>query len=472
MKTIWNYICDRVNETPQKTAISYKQNDTVIHVTFSQFKEDIAALAAHFQGAGQRRKKIVLMSENTYSFLVAAFGIMASDNILIPLDARMNQESIDEITARVQPDQILRCSDIPQIIEKNTPASGLTSDPSDTAMIMFTSGSTGVSKGVCLTQNNLIADAVSSVEHALISADSFRNLICLPMHHIFCFAVDVMWVVIKGCPLALNTSVIRIKDELREFDCSRVCMVPMMAEVLLTALDMEARNHPETDRNLIRKTVLGEHFRRIILGGAFIEPKLREGLLSYGIEVICGYGMTEATGPVSSEEGAGARAGSVGDILPCNEVKIIDNEICIRGTNVMQGYYHDEQTTAEHLQDGWLKTGDYGYIKDHYLYITGKKKNLIITSNGENVSPEELEKYLHESPMIREVICFQKDDQIQAVIYPDMETFNQETLDAWVKSVNQRLPMYKQIRKYTVTEKELEKTSSMKIKRESYYFGA
>ena len=218
--------------------------------------------------------------------------------------------------------------------------------------------------------------------------------------------------------------------------------------------------------------MLGEHFRRIILGGAFIEPKLREGLLSYGIEVICGYGMTEATGPVSSEEGAGARAGSVGDILPCNEVKIIDNEICIRGTNVMQGYYHDEQTTAEHLQDGWLKTGDYGYIKDHYLYITGKKKNLIITSNGENVSPEELEKYLHESPMIREVICFQKDDQIQAVIYPNMETFNQETLDAWVKSVNQRLPMYKQIRKYTVTDKELEKTSSMKIKRESYYFGA
>ena len=471
MKTIWNYLCDRAAESPDKTAISYKQGDRIIHVTFSQFKKDVSSLASHLLSSGLSRQKIILMSENTYPFLIAAFGIMAAGNILIPLDARMNQESINDITARLQPDHILRCSDISRIIEKSVPAPELTSDPAETAMIMFTSGSTGVSKGVCLTQNNLIANAVSSVEHAQISADSFRNLICLPMHHIFCFAVDVMWVVIKGCPLALNTSVVRIKDELKEFGCSRVCMVPMMAEVLLTALDTEARNHPETDRNDIRKNVLGDCFRRIILGGAFIEPKLRDGLLSYGIEVICGYGMTETTGPVSSEEGAGARAGSVGDILPCNEVKIIDNEICIRGSNVMQGYYNDEQTTAEHLQDGWLKTGDYGYIRDHYLYITGKKKNLIITSNGENVSPEELEKYLHESPMVREVICFQKDDQIQAVIYPDMEIYSEKNLDEWVKSVNQRLPMFKQIRKYSVTDKELEKTSSMKIKRESYLFG-
>jgi long-chain acyl-CoA synthetase len=166
---------------------------------------------------------------------------------------------------------------------------------------MFTSGSTGASKGVCLSQRNLIVSAISSVEHALVDADSFKNIICLPMYHIFCFAVDFLWLIIKGCPIAINSSVIALKDEIKEFEASRVCMVPMMAETILTGLHMTKNQNRDLNADEVRELTLGKKFKRIILGGAFIEPALRKGLVSYGIEVICGYGMTEVTGPVSSE---------------------------------------------------------------------------------------------------------------------------------------------------------------------------
>lgn len=497
MRTICDYLDKTVAGREEKTAVSYKEAGVVKNITFLQLKQDIYAVAKAIKDMGYQREKFILIGENSYRWMVYALGIIVSDNILVPVDNRMDKKSYQEMVQRVDAKGVCYSKAVEATVEDaGSQESGIykvnineselkpgedavswDSDIDDIALIMFTSGSTGASKGVCLSQRNLIVSAISSVEHALVDADSFKNIICLPMYHIFCFAVDFLWLIVKGCPIAINSSVIALKDEIKEFEASRVCMVPMMAETILTGLHMTKNQNSDLNSDKVRELTLGKNFKRIILGGAFIEPALREGLVSYGIEVICGYGMTEATGPVSSEEGAGARAGSIGDILPCNEVKIIDNEICVKGDNVMSGYYNDPEATKETMQDGWLKTGDFGYIKNNYLYITGKKKNLIITANGENVSPEELEAYIHESPMVKEVVCFQKNNQIRALIYPNLENIEQVALDdireklyGFIRELNRRLPFYKHIQYIELTDKELEKTPSMKIKREKYYY--
>lgn len=492
MRTICDYLDKTVAGREEKIAVSCKEAGVVKHITFSQLKQDIYAVAKSIRDMGYHWEKFILIGENSYRWMVYALGIIVSDNILVPVDNRMDKKGYQEMVQRVEAKGVcyskaveatVNDSDIykvninESVLKPCEDVLSLDSNIDDIALIMFTSGSTGASKGVCLSQRNLIVSAISSVEHALVDADSFKNIICLPMYHIFCFAVDFLWLIIKGCPIAINSSVIALKDEIKEFEASRVCMVPMMAETILTGLHMTKNQNKDLDVDEVRELTLGKKFKRIILGGAFIEPALREGLVSYGIEVICGYGMTEATGPVSSEEGAGERAGSIGDILPCNEVKIIDNEICVKGENVMLGYYNDPETTQETLQDGWLKTGDFGYIKDNYLYITGKKKNLIITANGENVSPEELETYIHESPIVKEVVCFQKNNQIRALIYPNLENIEQITMDTikeklsvFIQGLNRKLPFYKHIQYFELTDKELEKTPSMKIKREKYYY--
>lgn len=497
MRTICDYLDKTVAGREEKTAVSYKEAGVVKNITFLQLKQDIYAVAKAIKDMGYQREKFILIGENSYRWMVYALGIIVSDNILVPVDNRMDKKSYNEMVQRVDAKGVCYSKAVEATVEDaGSQESGIykvnineselkpgedavswDSDIDDIALIMFTSGSTGASKGVCLSQRNLIVSAISSVEHALVDADSFKNIICLPMYHIFCFAVDFLWLIVKGCPIAINSSVIALKNEIKEFEASRVCMVPMMAETILTGLHMTKNQNSDLNSDKVRELTLGKNFKRIILGGAFIEPALREGLVSYGIEVICGYGMTEATGPVSSEEGAGARAGSIGDILPCNEVKIIDNEICVKGDNVMSGYYNDPEATKETMQDGWLKTGDFGYIKDNYLYITGKKKNLIITANGENVSPEELETYIHESPMVKEVVCFQKNNQIRALIYPNLENIEQVALDdireklyGFIRELNRRLPFYKHIQYIELTDKELEKTPSMKIKREKYYY--
>lgn len=420
-------------------------------------------------------------------------GIIVSDNILVALDTRINHDEYEKIVKNVEAQGVFYSTltkntvgDISGLLQINIdeyePVNAddsiiFDSDINDMAMIMFTSGSTGKSKGVCLSQKNLISDACCTAEHALINPDECCNIICLPMFHIFCFAIDVMWLFVKGCAIAINSSIIRIKDEIKEFNASRVCMVPMMAEILLNELNTFYNNHSELTKSRVRQMVLGEKFHRIILGGAFVEQTLRDNLASYDMEVICGYGMTEATAAISSEEGSGARKGSIGEILNCNEVRIIDGEICARGDNIMMGYYKDEEATKEILSDGWLRTGDLGYIKDNYLYITGKKKNLIITGNGENVSPEELEGYLYESPVVKEVVCYQKNNQIRALIYPDYQGNKKlkkdeikEKLEGFIQNMNRKMPMHKHIQAFDITDKELEKTSNMKIKREKYYY--
>ena len=175
-------------------------------------------------------------------------------------------------------------------------------------------------------------------------------------------------------------------------------------------------------KKMVAKAAFGGNLRIICSGGAYLDPDYVDKFKEYGITILQGYGMTECSPVISTNLEWENKKGSVGKLLPNCEAKVVDEEIWVRGSSVMQGYYKMPEQTAETLEDGWLKTGDLGYVdEDDFVYITGRRKNLIILANGENVSPEELENQLSRSALVKEILVREKDKVIEAEIFPDYE---------------------------------------------------
>lgn len=204
-----------------------------------------------------------------------------------------------------------------------------------------------------------------------------------------------------------------------------------------------------------------------------MNPAYVETFAKYGITIYQGYGMTECSPVISSNYIGNMKAGSVGKLMPNCEAKIVDEELWVKGSSVMQGYYRMPRETAETLEDGWLKTGDLGYVDEEgFVFLTGRKKNLIITPNGENVSPEEIENKLGENRLVQEVLVREKKGVIEAEIFPDYEYAKKkkikdirEGLQQMIDEYNKQAPLYKRIYALQIREKEFEKNTTRKIKR-------
>lgn len=200
----------------------------------------------------------------------------------------------------------------------------------------------------------------------------------------------------------------------------------------------------------------------LICGGAPLKQSYIDGMDALGIQVLNGYGITECSPVVSVNRNRYYRSGSIGLPLECCEVRIQGGEICVKGDIVMAGYYEDEAATREVLEDGWFKTGDIGYLdEDGFLFVTGRKKNLIILSNGKNVAPEELEEKILDITGVKEVVVYVENDIITAEVFADEETGIQES----VMALNKELPGYKRIQRVKFRTSEFEKTTTKKIKR-------
>ena len=214
----------------------------------------------------------------------------------------------------------------------------------------------------------------------------------------------------------------------------------------------------------------GGNLEIIICGGAALDPDIEKALYDIGFTVISGYGITECSPVVAVNRNKDFRFGSVGRILGCNEVRIDEpdekgiGEILVSGTNVMKGYYKDEKATNEVFDGKWFKTGDYGYIEDDYLFITGRKKNLIVLANGENVSAEEIEMKLMKLEYVKEVLVYEQDNKIVAEFYLD-DKITKDTLEKDIEKYNRSVPLYKNISYIKIRDIPFEKTTTMKIKR-------
>ena len=292
----------------------------------------------------------------------------------------------------------------------------------------------------------------------------------LSVHHAYCLSMDILKGMTLGAIICINDSLLRVAKNIKLFQPNMILMVPLMIETMAKKLEDAAGLPPE----IVKKEVFGENFHTICSGGAYLNPAYIDLFQRYGITILQGYGMTECAPVISTTVPWNIRKESVGQLIPNCEAKTVDKELWVRGSSVMKGYYKMPEETAEALtEDGWLRTGDLGYVDEEgFVYLTGRKKNLIITKNGENVSPEELENKIGEHRLVQEILVRESNGVIEAEIFPDYEyakkkeiTEIQAVLQEVVDDYNKTAPAHKRVYSLKVRETEFEKTPSKKIKR-------
>ena len=463
--------------------------------SFHQFRIDADALGVWLQEQfPAQRVHAALVGTTSYAYLTAWFGIQCGNHVSVPLDAANSIEKIsDEINRsdsvivflddkhakNLENFKILcpavkyfiRLSDLPELIASylGQIPSG-TPEASDLAAILFTSGTTGLSKGVMLSHGNLIDNATCEPDHHYRGT---KRMTVLPIHHVFCFTCDILCAFWYGRAICINDSMMRIVRNLKLFQPHSVTFVPMIAASVLKRMNQMAETNP--DELAVGKEVFGENFDIIYTGGAYLSPEIIHGYQEFGIEIAQGYGMTECSPRICTGVKGCPHPESVGRIVDRCQVRITDeSEIWVKSPSVMMGYYHNPEETAKSLTpDGWLRTGDLGYQdEDGYLYITGRKKNLIILSNGENVSPEEIENQFAYFAPVKEIVVYALDGAIAAEVFPDSdyESENiQDEIQAKIDEINLKFPPAKRIVRLILRETEFPKTASRKIIRDKIH---
>lgn len=389
-----------------------------------------------------------------------------------------------------------------------------TIDENAMSFLIFTSGTTDLAKGVMLSHKNICSDIIAVVSALYIdNTDSVLSI--LPLHHTYACTVDFLtFAYIGGC-ISFNEGLKHISKNLKETKPSILILVPLIIESMYKKIWTQASKDwklryklklgltfsnflyynlkIDIRRKIFKKIIdnLGGRVRLIIAGAAAIDPVVTKGLQNMGILTLQGYGLTEASPIVAVNREEKNKDNSIGLPLPGVEVKIVNTdkegngEIIVKGNNVMLGYYQNEEATRKVLKDGWLYTGDRGKMDDEgFLYITGRMKNVIVTKNGKNIFPEEVEAYINKSPYIKESLVTGKDDAeknetiVTAQIVIDLENIKEKLnnpnpsqeeiyklIKSEIKQVNRNMPLYKRVQDFTIRENEFAKTTTKKIKR-------
>lgn len=505
------------NKYESKSAFEYQLKKQDISISFSEFKKQVEAFGSYLFSQGFDGKHIAVFGENSYEWILTHFAVTCGGNVIVPIDKELNADNIaellidseskvfiysntyadiaEELRAKLSDIVFLNMKDIPQCVEqgKQLISNGYTDyidvkvDKDDLASIVYTSGTTGKSKGVMLTHNNFC----SCMYGACCSEQLFGTaLLILPLHHTFGFTANILAEMFYGCTIYISKSLKNLSEDFKKVKPQHLLCVPLIVETLYKNIWLNAKKQGKdkllkilvTISNVLlkckidlRKTLfqsvisgLGGNINLLVSGGAPIDKKYIEGFKAFGITVLNGYGITECGPIVAVNRSKYNVIGSVGLPLCCNEVKIAeDGEILVKGDNVMLGYYHNEEETKKVFSDGWFKTGDIGFI-DKYgaLHITGRIKNLIILANGENIPAESIEEQIYTIPYVKEVVCYGKDNVIVAEIYLDEEVADaKERINDDIQIVNQRLPQIRNIGKVVVRDTEFPKTTTKKIKR-------
>ncbi len=448
------------------------KNSTEITVEFNgkkvgkeRFVQDIGKSCKfwknYFAGKGHH---IGLIAENSYLWLVQCMGIIASGNVLVAYNYTLSEEDLRYLT-ELSDTELLVCDtgmadeyrsfgipvlelqegmeEIAEPIEEN---------PEDeTIVILFSSGTGGRSKPVPLTKKNFLAYGRQCMDEP----GGETTLMPLPLYHIgglYCY-----YDLIKGNHLIISSAKNWIRDIGTE-NVTRLFVVPGMLNQFFQKIDSGALKKRQLSR-----------LDNIVSLGAALTAVQEERLLQMGIRLEVFYGLTETTGLLAGPGGA-FRKGSSGRIMPYVELKIDNGEIAARGANVMKGYYKLAAETEAMLKDGWLYTGDLGRIdEDGYLYITGRKKNIILLESGENVSPEELENKLYQCPVVAECRVYEKKGKLNADICMSRDgrelEEEQREMDGFIRELNKSLPLTHRIAAFHASWETLEKTSTGKLKR-------
>lgn len=506
-------------------AFRYNLDGKKVEITYESFKNDIEALGTYFIKNGYTNKKIAVVGENSYEWVVTYFAAVNSGNIILPFDkelksnelgillnksatdllvyAESKQGAVDEMKENgLEVQNFLCMKDFKDVFEEGKALIDsdfdeyfkVKTNPDEMCAIIYTSGTTGDPKGVMLSQKNLVKDAYLSVSVMKIPRDT---VLILPLNHTFGFMAGMMCQIWMGYCIFINNSLKTVIKDIKEAKPGHISVVPLFVENIWKNIWKSAEKQGKADllRKMIKvsngmrkvgidlrrklfKSVLdnfGGNLEMIISGGAPIADEYMKGFDDIGITIINGFGITECSPIVALNRVEDIKWGTVGEAIPTVSLKIEnpdendEGEIWVKGDIVMLGYYNNEEATNEAIKDGWFNTGDIGKMVDgKYLKITGRKKNLIILANGKNVYPEELEYLISRIDNVTEVLVYEEDDLITAEIFSDAEE-NRDAVREQIKKdvleLNKKLAIYKQIKKIKFRNQEFEKTTTKKIKR-------
>lgn len=382
-------------------------------------------------------------------------------------------------------------------------------DPNALHILLFTSGTTGNAKGVCLSHKNIVSN-VRAIASIVKVDTSTKVLSILPIHHTYECTIGNMLLLYGGGTITYCDGLKYISKNINEYKPNFVLCVPLLLEnvhkkimkVLAKSLPKKYQkpgtnildNLPFFMKPIVKhkiKKSLGGKLHTFIVGAAAVNPEIVSDFFKFGIRVLQGYGLTECSPLVAGNNDFFQKYESAGLPIPFMEYKIDEpneegiGQIIVKGDSVMLGYYKNEEETKRVLKDGWFYTGDLGKIdKDGYLYITGRCKSVIVTKNGKNIYPEELEYYLNDHPLIAEAMVIgvydekEKDTIVNASIFPNIEEIKehlhteeptkeqiQKLMNTIVQDINKKFPNYKHMKAVNIRDTEFEKTTTQKIKR-------
>ena len=520
-------------------------------ITHKEFRDHVKALGTKFVNIGLKDKRVAVISENRYEWGIVYLAVVNGTGVIVPLDKSLPENEIESLIIRSEVEAIVysqKYNDIMDRIKKENKTkvkyfismdlekeeNGIYSeyelikqgkelleagnrefldakiDAENMAIMLFTSGTTAMSKAVMLSHKNICAN-IMDITSVLRIYDTDRFLSFLPLHHTFECTTGFLYPLSRGSSIAFCEGIRHIADNLKEYKASVMVSVPILFEGMYKKVmkTIEKKGKLKTVQKGIKISqfllkfgidirkklfkeihdTLGGNIRIFVAGGAALDPETEKGFNQLGFTLYQGYGLTESSPVISVEDDKYQRLGSIGKAFPSLDVKIEDpneegiGELLVKGPSVMLGYYNNEEATKETItEDGWLHTGDLARIdKDDFIFISGRKKFVIVLKNGKNIYPEEIEALINKIEGIKESFVYGKpevdgDYKICAKIVYDEElveevfgTKDSEELKEkiWqeVKKINKTMPAYKYVREIIVTNKDLIKTTTQKVKR-------
>lgn len=542
MKNLKELYTESCSKYKDNTAFHFfTQEGETATVSYEKFKTDIDALGtALLADMGLKGEKIALMGENSYRWCVSYFAVASGVGVVVPLDKETPAEELKNILSfadikvvigdkgavkKIKENRYMFDEDL-VIISMNDEedtisfsyllnageafVSGGNKEFTDAqidedilAVLLFTSGTTGMAKGVMLSHRNLCSDLINVKRYVKIE-ETDVSLSVLPLHHTY-EAIAFLMIIYSGAAISFARSVRHLKEDFRIFRPTVFVTVPLMLEKLhrkiIDDIERQGKRKKMQMLSVVSSAVseekkrkvfaaihelFGGRLKKIVVGAAALHSEVASDFALFGIPVIIGYGLTECSPIVICNSLDDCTTDTIGKPLKQVEAKIADpdekgiGEICVKGPMVMLGYYNNEEETAKVLVDGFLHTGDLGYKdKNGNYHITGRKKNVIVTRNGKNVYPEELEYYLSKHAVIADSMVYAHSDGIvTAQIIADekeiKKKLGKENLDKSdidkavteaVRSTNRKVPSYKNIKNVIIRNKDFVRTSTHKIKR-------